>query len=323
MRSLSDPALEIVTGTAGEAVDDLEVQLPAATLERLGFRRVVASPTATAADLHGLIAQLHETQSDHTWRGFGPRDVDRIAEDLWAFENTRRATHVFFYHGVTHGGARELLGTGAVSPELRKVDAPPGFAVVSRCYIMQQFRSERLYAPFLRHRVEHAQALLGARLRGIHFGSSNPRVFHTVRKHAFPVHFMYLGREHVSCSGQSFTVHDFLGLSSRFRGDLLLPPAELRAAGAATRPGELHAALTALCRNQFGLGDYRRLKRLVEATDLAAVFPSEAGRAIHSLMAFMAAIPILDEAAGVDRLPAPVDTEPSEAGTKQNGASHV
>jgi hypothetical protein len=315
MRSGNDSSPTAVTAIAGQDVNDLEVEISAATLDRLGFRRVVASPTARAADIHALIAQLHETHSEHTWRSFSPHDTGRIAEELLAFENHRRATRVFFYHGLTHAGGRMLLGTGAVSPELRKTDAPPGFAVVSRCYILQRFRNERLYAPFLRHRVEQARALLGDRLHGIHFGSSNPRVFYTIRNNVFPVRFLYLGRECVGCCADSFLVHDFLGLSERFRNDLLLPPLDphARATGSAA---ELHVVLAALCRDQLGLGGYRRLKRLVDATDLAAAFPGDASRAIRSLLAFMAAIPILEE-------DAPAADRVAIQAAGQNGVSDV
>jgi hypothetical protein len=269
--------------------DDLAVDVPAETLQRLGVCRVVASSWARAAELHGLIAQLQRARSDHTWRGFSPRDVERIAEELLAFENARRATRVFYYHGIVPGGGRALIGTGAVSPELRR-GAPPGFAVVSRCYILERFRCARLYAPLLRHRVAQAELELGDRLRGIHFGSSNPRVLRAIQTSALALQFLYVGRERVVCCGERFTVHDFLALSERFRSDLLRPPLAGDPASA-----ELHAALRALCRDELGPGGYLRLRRLVDAADQAAAFPAETHGAIASLLAFLAAIPVLEE----------------------------
>jgi hypothetical protein len=289
MRTRLDvPVPPAPTAIAGHEHGDLAVEVPAATLQQLGMCRVVASPRACAEELHALIAQLQRARSDHTWRGFSPRDVERIADELLAFENSRRTTRVFYYHGIAAGGARELLGTGAVSPELRR-DAPPGFAVVSRCYILERFRSARLYEPLLKHRVAQAELELGDRLRGIHFGSSNPRVLRAIQTTALAMRFLYVGREHVVCCGERFTVHDFLALSERFRSELLRPQPPGNPGGA-----ELHGALRALCRGELGAGGYLRVRRLVDATDQAAAFPAETRDAIASLLAFLAAIPVIE-----------------------------
>jgi len=276
-----------VPATAGAEPDDLVVEVSAATLDQLGACRVVASPRARASELHALIVQLQRTHSDHTWRGFAPRDVAQIADELLAFETARRPTRVLYYHAIVPGGGRELLGTGAVSPELRR-GAPPGFAVISRCYLLERFRGVRLYAPLLRHRVALAELELGDRLRGIHFGSSNPRVVRAIQTAVLPVRFLHVGREHVTCCGERFTVHDFLALSARFRDALLRPPRP--DAGCA----ELHAALRALCRGELGASTYRQLQRLADAADLAA-FPTAARDALAGLLAFLAAIPVVHE----------------------------
>src|SRR4051812_941061 len=195
------PRTSSPSATGSQEHDDREVEIPAATLQRLGLCRVVASPRARAMDLHALIVQLQRARSDHTWRGFSPRDVEAIGDELLAFENARRATRVFYYHGIAPGGARQLLATGAVSPELRR-HGPPGFAVVSRCYVLERFRGARLYAPLLRHRIEQAELELGDRLRGIHFGSSSSRVLRAIQTTALAVRFLYVGREHVVCCGE-------------------------------------------------------------------------------------------------------------------------
>jgi hypothetical protein len=173
----------------------------------------------------------HETCS-HSWRALLPktgaidaRDVERVV----TCENARRPT-TFYWFWISRGGTDELFAVATVADRISR-DAPiDGFPVLARSYIRPEYRSRGLYDCLVSHRVAQCRLRFGAALRGIHFGTTDPRILRPARRHLQPI---FLGQELLRCPEGTHHVSDYLALAPTYAAQLRAELAAIRARGSA------------------------------------------------------------------------------------------
>ncbi len=198
---------------------EAQVQVPKETLFKLGWRRVVATSQARCEDLILLFNELKQGGYSHTWKWFDALNSGPILNNLQVFENQRRPTHLFFYYGEKGSGERVFFAAGAVAEKICHSFSHVGFPVISRCYTLKNFRNNRFYHTLLRHRFEFCQQLFGPRLKGVHLGTSNPRVSAAIRKGLLKPNFLYVGQEELE--GKNEIVDDFVAITENYKKLLL------------------------------------------------------------------------------------------------------
>lgn len=248
---------------------------------------LTVTETAEPADLRRLLKQLAREDCVHSWKNFG---IEGSLDELLAWENRRRPTEIFFFYDGSGSGAK-MVGTGAVAAKLTSEFPHSGFCVLSRCYIVPEYRSHGMYRPMLHYRMEHCLQKFGAALNGIHIGSVEDRISRVLFDHRLPgwPAFVHLGDEELSISGEGRMVGAYM---------LLMPPyierikRELAGAGAPQSVVELRRTLAVADAEQV-----RDLGLLVQrARDDASAtgwFSERGSEAIDQLLLFCRSIPLI------------------------------
>lgn len=190
------------------------------TLKKLNWKSVIVKETVENEQLKPLLTELQQGDYGHTWRWFDFTQSSNISKDLYEFENKKRNTKIFYFYGITNKNEEVLFGAGTVSDKPNANFPFTGFPVIARSYIINNFRNSRLYFPMLKFRMDVCQELFGDQLRAIHLGSSNPRVFQTVKKKEIGIPFLFLGNENIGPSDECCIVRDFLWLTDEYRSQL-------------------------------------------------------------------------------------------------------
>lgn len=262
-------------------------ELRAPTL--LDAQELAITQTAEPADLRRLLRRLAQENCVHSWRNFG---VEGTLDELLAWENRRRPTKIFFFYGAGAGGSgSRMVGAGAVADRLTGEFPHPGFCVLSRCYIMPEYRSHGIYRPLLHYRMEYCRQEFGDALNGIHIGSVEDRVSRVLFDHRLPgwPTFVHLGEEELRISGAGRMVGAYMLLMPRYVQRI---ERELAGAGAPRTVVELRRTLAGIGAEPVrGLG--LLVQRARDDASAAGWFLDRGSEAIDQLLLFCRSIPLV------------------------------
>lgn len=171
---------------------------------------LVVSQSIEPGDLHRLFECLLHEDCVHSWRNIGP-EGQRTLEGLVEWENRRRPTQLFFFY-MERGGQLHIVAASAVAERLTHDFPHPGFCVLTRCYIMPEFRGQGSYRRILHYRLEYCRARFGDGLRGVHIGTVDDRIARAITMRSMPSwpRFIHLGKEELRVAGQIRTVGDYM-----------------------------------------------------------------------------------------------------------------
>lgn len=260
-------------------------ELRAPTL--LDTHELAVSETAEPADLRRLLKYLTQEDCVHSWKNFG---IEGTLDELLAWENRRRPTEIFFFYD-RRGSEAHLVGVGAVSDRLTSEFPHLGFCVLSRCYIVPEYRTRGMYRPLLHYRMERCLKKFGDALNGIHIGSVEGRVSRVLSDHLFPgwSAFVHLGEEDLRISGEGRVVNAYMLLMPGYIQRIIR---ELAGIGAPKSVVELRRTLAGADTEQV-----RDLGLLVQqARDDASAtgwFPERRSEAIDQLLLFCRSVPLI------------------------------
>lgn len=184
------------------------------TLSLLGINRISVEDIADEGDIALLLEDIRLTDCDHSWNFFTPRPGAGILEQLREKENSYRPTHFFFYYAEFKDGSRRIIGAGTVAESINRSFAVDGFPVLARAVVLRDFRDKRLYFPILVQRLKFCIDHFGPRLKAVHMGSSNSRIFKAIRYKVFNLPFVYVGNEMLD---NKAIVRDFLWLTDPYK----------------------------------------------------------------------------------------------------------
>src|SRR5262249_46647668 len=142
----------------------------------------------------------------------------------------------------------------AVADRLTGEFPHPGFCVLSRCYIVPEYRGRGMYRPLLQYRMEYCRKEFGDTLNGIHIGSAEDRISRVLLDHRLPgwPTFVHLGEEQLRISRAGRMVGAYMLLMPRY---LQRIERELAGAGAPESVVELRRTLAGIGAEQVrGLG---------------------------------------------------------------------
>jgi hypothetical protein len=260
-------------------------ELRAPTL--LDTHELAVTETAEPADLRRLLKHLAQEDCIHSWKNFG---IEGTLDELLEWENRRRPTEIFFFYD-RRGSEAEMVGAGAVAARLTDEFPHSGFCVLSRCYIVPEYRNHGMYRPLLHYRMEYCLKKFGEALNGIHIGSVEDRVSRVLFDHRLPgwPAFVHLGEEELSISGEGRMVGAYMVLMPRYVQRI---QRELAGVGAPKSVVELRRTLAGADAEQV-----RDLGLLVQqARDDASAtgwFPERGSEAIDQLLLFCRSIPLI------------------------------
>jgi hypothetical protein len=243
--------------------------------------------TAEPADLRRILTYLEQEDCVHSWKNFG---IERTLDELLEWENRRRPTELFFFYD-RRGSETELVGVGAVSDRLTGDSPHVGFCVLSRCYIVPEYRTRGMYRPLLHYRMEHCLKKFGDALNGIHIGSVEDRVSRVLSDHRLPgwPAFVHLGEEELSISGEGRMVGAYMLLMPGYIQRIMR---ELAGVGAPRSVVELRRTLA-----RADTGQVRDLGLLMQQArdDARAIgwFSGRRSEAIDQLLLFCRSVPLI------------------------------
>lgn len=247
------------------------------------------------SDLDRLFDCLQSEHCVHSWRNTEARRR-RSVPDLLKWENELRPTELFFFY-VEEAGELCLVAGSAVAARMSNEFPHEGFCVLSRCYVMPEFRGRGFYDQILRYRLEHCVRRFGSRLNAVHIGTADSRVARVITHLSRPgwPPFIHLGEEELHVSAQARTVDDYI----------ILAPAYLRRleAGLVGRaaPGsivEMRQVLGTLCGAEPARDIGLRVKRGFDAACTEGWFDDRDSADFEQLLAFCAAVPLIGFEAG-------------------------
>ena len=258
------------------------------------FKRLEISSVASDQEILEFIKSVKSENCIHSWKDVQLGRSGGYLEELIGFENKKRPTQIFFYYGIKSSTERILIAAATVALKITNDFKHEGFPVLARCYIKQDYRNLRLYFPILKHRFDYCTKVFGKKLRGIHLGSANPRVFHVIKKNMLGFPFCYLGDEYLSLGQSNNRVHDFLWLSNSFTEELL--EIRNRKKDVCFSYQTLVKNIEALVENKYSSSGYHALLNSIHAIESETNwFPSQVNEGLGQLLDFMAAIPIINE----------------------------
>ena len=251
---------------------------------------LVVRTSAEPSDLGRLFDYLRREECAHSWRNIEPCRRTS-AQDLLEWENELRPTELLFFYAEQAGALRFVAGS-AVATRISNDFPHEGFCVLSRCYIMPEFRGRGIYHDVLQYRLDYCIERFAPELRAIHIGTADPRVARVITRAARPgwAPFIHLGEENLHVSEQTRTVDDYLMLSPAYLRCL-----EIALAGPAAPACviELRRALGML----RGVVAARNVGLLVQRafTDARAEgwFDEHDAADFEQLVAFCAAVPLI------------------------------
>lgn len=187
-------------------------------------------PSAPADDdlRHGLGALLSELRDEpcgHSWRlplgALPPADQGLdAAREAWAavtaWEYARRDSKFALYR---LDGA--VVGVATVAPRVRRTFAHDGFPVLARAFLRPGMRGRGFYPAMVRHRLEACVRELGADLRGVHLGVSDPLHLAGLPTGPGGRTFVPIGTEWLPLPGGGARIHDALLFAPAFAAKLV------------------------------------------------------------------------------------------------------
>jgi hypothetical protein len=270
------------------------VERPSATRTRPllvsdeGGADLLVSRSVDPGEFRAMLTHLANEDCVHSWRNFG---IDGTVDELMAWENRLRPTEIFFFH-LRQGGSVRLAGAGAVADRLNAQFPYPGFCVLSRCFIVPEFRGRGLYRQLLRYRMEYCRRRFGGSLDGIHIGSTEQRVARVLLDHRLDgwPSFSHLGEERLHIAGAGRTVQAYMLLMPRYAVSLVRELADDGAPAAAIAlRRRLERADAVKARGLAML-----LQRVLDDTSGARWFDAHCGPATTRLLAFCRAVPLVE-----------------------------
>jgi GNAT superfamily N-acetyltransferase len=265
--------------------------------------RVLAQPTVgesiytTSTIDHSrgaeMLSALPNEACSHSWRAHLPKTRAINADDVECLvdrENAHRPT-TFYWFWISRGETDELFAVATVADRIARDTPVDGFPVLARSYIRPEYRSRGLYEYLVSHRVEQCRLRFGAALRGIHFGTNEPRILRAARRHMNPSPIM-LGQELLTCPERTHHVSDYLALASGYLAQLRVELAAIYSRGSAEAHDvwRLGNRLLGDCFEPCAIEaatDYGRLRTAIMTLDRSVDAPGW-----HELLAFCDAIPL-------------------------------
>jgi GNAT superfamily N-acetyltransferase len=251
---------------------------------------LVVRPSAEPEDLHRLFDYLRREECAHSWRNIEARRMGS-AQDLLEWENELRPTDLLFFY-AEHAGELRFVAGSAVAARISNEFPHEGFCVLSRCYIMPEFRGRGIYRDILQYRLDYCVRRFGPGLSAIHIGTADPRVARVITRVSRPgwPPFIHLGEEELHVSADTRTVDDYL----------MLTPAYLRRLEAALAS---HAAPACVVELRRTLGMLRgaepardvglRVKLGFADASAEGWFDAQDAADFEQLVAFCAAVPLI------------------------------
>lgn len=242
------------------------------------------------SELDRLFDCLQSEDCVHSWRNIEARRR-RSVPDLLEWENELRPTELFFFC-VEEAGELCLVAGSAVAARMSNEFPHEGFCVLSRCYVMPEFRGRGFYEQILRYRLEHCVRRFGSRLSAVHIGTADPRVARVITHLSRPgwPPFIHLGEEELHVSAQARTVDDYIILAPAYLRRL-----EAGLIGRAAPPSvvELRQVLGTLRGAEPARDIGLRVKRGFDAACAEGWFDDRDGADFAQLLAFCAAVPLI------------------------------
>jgi GNAT superfamily N-acetyltransferase len=240
-----------------------------------------------------MLSALVDEACSHSWRALLPKSRAIDAHDverLVTCENARRPT-TFYWFWLSRGDTDELFGVATVADQISRDVPVDGFPVLARSYIHPEYRARGLYEHLVSHRVAQCRSRFGAALRGIHFGTNEPRILRAARRHLQPPPIL-LGQELLTCPEGTHHVSDYLALASAYVAQLRAELAAIHTCGSAAADDawRLGNRLLDGCFEPCAVEastDYGRLRRAIGTLDGSIDTPGW-----HELLAFCDAIPL-------------------------------
>lgn len=281
------------------------LQVSHSTLSNLGFESIEVDQETDPQQLGDLLTELHRSEFSHSWRWIplNRSHPESMLAELIQYENSNRPTTLFFYHGRLPSGARVLVGAGTIAERINRSFPYSGIPVIARCYVLEKYRSHRLYRPFLLQRIEACKVICGNELDAIHMGSANPRIFAVIKHNDFEIPFSYIGTESLGPQDDAREVRDYLFLTDHFRHSLSqVFPTSGELAHSKTVPlaqGLLDQFLT----NKADSSTYLLFKRSIEAVERETGWSPKSNEALRKLLTFFAAVPLREMECAEDSIP--------------------
>ncbi len=191
-----------------------------AIASQIGGTRLTASHLVYPAALRVLLTEMQQEFCAHSWKKV---PVDIAPQDLLAWENLRRPTTIHYYYQSTNDLSRPVLVAAASIADAMRHDSPStGFSILARCYVRPAFRGNGLYRKILHHRLSALIQQDGGRLKAVHMGTADERVFQTITDRSLPWNgFVPIGSEDLSLGSKTVRVGGYLMFAPRFAYALL------------------------------------------------------------------------------------------------------
>jgi len=182
--------------------EDTILDVDSETLDRLGFKNIIAKDGISSEGLKALKEELAKCETAHSWKQLinGPLDYEKFVN----FESKKRPTKIFSYYG----DGKEYIGSAAVASKINNDFPSEGFPVIARAFIKKQYRNHRLYFPTLLQRIHFCESIFKGELMGIHMGSNNPRVYEMIKRKEF-LGFSHVGSEILESESEIPFVRDY------------------------------------------------------------------------------------------------------------------
>jgi len=211
-------------------------------LREAGIDRLMVTSVVSESTLGPLLDELEREDCVHSWQGLleAARETgsqSRVAALITA-EQRVRPTTTFIYFALEPQGQTLPVGAATVAARIHADFPYEGFPVIARAYIARRFRGVGIYPFLVRHRIDYCVEEWGRRLRAVHLGSADPKVWRTVRSDfQFSAPFLHIGFENLKVGSHHHDVKDFLSLGGRFRTRLLEEASEDMTTNAEGTPG--------------------------------------------------------------------------------------
>ena len=191
-----------------------QIDVDEQTLSDLNLLHVTAQPDAPDSEMTEFLSELNETaDSVHPWTKLKIDKDTCIKDCLLESENKERPSTIFFYFG-SRNGKQVFIGAAAIADKYSHEFPFMGRPVIGRSYILKEFRTHRMYYPILRHRILACVQRWGDDLIGVLMGSSNSRIFKSIRYNIFGIPFLYIGN--VLMKDQQI-IRNFIWLTDRYK----------------------------------------------------------------------------------------------------------
>lgn len=264
---------------------DEDVSLSRDVLNRLGWKRLVATRIIYETPMKTLLATLRKEDIAHSWKNF---PVENDVRSLLAWENATRPTTIFSYYAVLPDGRPEIVAAASVGECVRLGEEPANVPVLARCYVRPQYRRLGIYQSVIQHRIEFCRQMWGSELRGIHSGSNHPAVWRVLaRTRLEGAPFFHVGNEHLVLEGGDKIVRGFFWFSKSFRKSLVESAIEF---GKPTKSKALEQSFRSLFRSDKKPNHYAHLVKAFTA--VRSEFPQKSDDPLGTFFGICQSVPL-------------------------------